>query len=260
MDAALTVEGRDVLFAHWPIDPDRLRPHVPDPLALDTRNGRAWVGALAHRIAGVDPRGPSLPAASARSLPGALRAPLSPSFAQLNVRTYVEHGGREGVYFLDCETGAPLVGAVARRAFGLPFRRADVRLTDRGDRLHFRSRRSARAGDSRTDPDVDVRFDARYRPAGAPSPADAGSLAAFLVERSAWFVVDGGRVRVGTVERDPWRVAPADATVLTNTVFEALGVDGPDRSTDSPAVHYSPGFEMTATRPRPVQTATSPEP
>ncbi|PSP96942.1 hypothetical protein BRC94_11350 [Halobacteriales archaeon QS_5_70_17] len=229
MDAALTVEGRDVLFAHWPIDPDRLRPHVPDPLALDTRNGRAWVGALAHRIAGVDPRGPSLPAASARSLPGALRAPLSPSFAQLNVRTYVEHGGREGVYFLDCETGAPLVGAVARRAFGLPFRRADVRLTDRGDRLHFRSRRSARAGDSRTDPDVDVRFDARYRPAGA-------------------------------VERDPWRVAPADATVLTNTVFEALGVDGPDRSTDSPAVHYSPGFEMTATRPRPVQTATSPEP
>jgi len=244
-DAALTVDGRDVLFAHWPIAPDALRPNVPDALALDVRDGRAWVSALAHRIVGVRPRG--LPSVG----------PLSRSFPQLNFRTYVRHGDRRGVYFLACETGAALGATVARRAFGLPFHRADVRLTERGGWFRFRSRRTAPAGD--------VRFDARYRPAGEtpPAPVEAGSLASFLVERSRWFVVDGG-VRTGTIDRDPWRVAPADATLPTNTLFDAVPAASqapvPDSAVGEARYHYSPGFEIAASQPRESQTAIPPEP
>lgn len=258
MDAALTVEGRNVLFAHWPVAPETLRPHVPDPLVLDARDGRAWVSVVVHRIAGLG--FPGLPA-----VPPAWTG--SRSFAQLNCRTYVEHGDRTGVYFLDCETGAPLAAAVARRTFGLPFRRADARLTERGGWFRFRSRRSADAGTDRdrgrdrdTDATTDVRFDARYRPAGDPELVDDEDLAAFLVDRSRWFVVDGDRIRIGTVERAPWQVAPAEAAVVTNTLPDALGIDvsgGSGASAAVPTLHYSPGFELRATRPRTVETATS---
>jgi hypothetical protein len=47
-------------------------------------------------------------------------------------------------------------------------------------------------------------------------------------------------VLVGEVTRDPWRLAPVDATVRTNTLFDAAGLDSPD---PEPTVEYSPGYE-----------------
>jgi len=47
MSALLTVIGRDVLFAHWPIESKRLAPVIPDPLELETYDRSAWVRALA---------------------------------------------------------------------------------------------------------------------------------------------------------------------------------------------------------------------
>jgi uncharacterized protein YqjF (DUF2071 family) len=222
-DAVLTVTGRDVLFVHWPLAPESVGPHVPDGLTVDTHDGRAWVSALAHRVVGVRPRG--LPAA-----PG----PVRRSFPQLNFRTYVRHGDDRGVHFLDCESGDRLGAAVARRVFGIPFHPANASLTGRGGRFTFRSAR-------RTD-DGDVRFDARYRPAGEPTPVEDGSRDAFLVERSRWYA--GDPLRVGDVEHDRWLVGPVDADVRTNTLFEAVGLPAPDAE---PRVGYSPGFRMRAT-------------
>jgi uncharacterized protein len=37
----------DLVFAHWPIDLDRLAPHIPDGLTLDRYEDTAWV--LTHR-------------------------------------------------------------------------------------------------------------------------------------------------------------------------------------------------------------------
>jgi uncharacterized protein YqjF (DUF2071 family) len=66
----------DLLFAHWPVAPEALRPLIPAGLALDTYDGSAWLGVVPFRMRGVRYRlTPALPWISA--------------FPELNVRTYL---------------------------------------------------------------------------------------------------------------------------------------------------------------------------
>src|SRR6266496_6863757 len=75
-----------LLFAHWSLDPEKLRPLVPSVLELDTHGDRCWVAVTPFYLAELRARGlPALPGAS--------------SFPELNVRTYVRFKGRPGVYF-----------------------------------------------------------------------------------------------------------------------------------------------------------------
>jgi hypothetical protein len=53
MTGLLSVRARDVLFAHWPVDPSQLRPHVPDPLSIATFEGSRLAAAVARRIWGL---------------------------------------------------------------------------------------------------------------------------------------------------------------------------------------------------------------
>lgn len=46
----------DLLFAHWPVPPEALRPHLPPGLPVDTYEGMAWVG-ITPFVATVRPRG-----------------------------------------------------------------------------------------------------------------------------------------------------------------------------------------------------------
>lgn len=72
-----------LLFLHWPMPAEALRPLIPDPLAIDTFDGSAWVGITPFTMWGVRPVfSPSLPV-------------LSESH-ELNVRTYVYLDGVPG--------------------------------------------------------------------------------------------------------------------------------------------------------------------
>jgi uncharacterized protein YqjF (DUF2071 family) len=226
MERRFAVEGADVLFAHWPVPASRLRDRLPDGLAVDTHDGDAWVTVLPHRIVGLRLGGRRLPV----------------TFPQLNVRTYVRRGDKTGVFFLGCETGNRLGAVVARRGFGVPFHRAEMCFTESGGRFTVRSRRSLAGGD--------VRFDVRYRPTGEATPADQGSLAAFLVERTRWYVPGpGSSLRVGEIDREPWRLAPVEASLRADTLDAAfdLPLNG------EPTLHYSPGYAMDVTPPRRVE-------
>ena len=66
----------DLLFAHWALAPELIRPLIPTPLELDERDGRAWLGVTPFRVAGLRGRGMA-------PLPWLSR------FPELNVRTYV---------------------------------------------------------------------------------------------------------------------------------------------------------------------------
>ena len=71
----------DLLFMHWPVPADALRPLIPAGLELDTYDGRAWLGVVPFGMEGVAPR--------------FLPAPPGPgAFPELNVRTYVRRRGR----------------------------------------------------------------------------------------------------------------------------------------------------------------------
>ena len=236
MPPLFTVTGRDVLFAHWPMDPDALSGHVPDALTLETFDGTAWVSVLALENGAVGV-GPTTPPASVGATP------------QLNLRTYVTMDGDSGVYFLSLDTGRRVAALAGRRGFGLPFHHATMRLTRRDGRITFRSRRRGGATPA-------AHFGARYHPVGPVFEADPGTIESFCVERFRFFFPAGedrrvdalqagdgnhGGVRVGTVSREPWELRPVEAEIRRNTLFEAAGLPRP---TTEPVVQYSPGFQM----------------
>ena len=67
----------DLLFAHWPVPVETLRPLIPAGLEVDTFEGRAWLGIVPFRMEDVAPAVPAGRAGSGR-LPGAQRADLRP--------------------------------------------------------------------------------------------------------------------------------------------------------------------------------------
>src|SRR5438874_210870 len=76
---AVDMTWHDLLFMHWPVKADDLRPLIPQSLEIDTFAGEAWIGVVPFRMTRVKPyRFPSIPRCSA--------------FPELNVRTYVTDG------------------------------------------------------------------------------------------------------------------------------------------------------------------------
>jgi uncharacterized protein YqjF (DUF2071 family) len=230
MSGPLAVTARDVLFAHWPVDPAAVERAVPDGLSVATRDGSAWLTVVVLEMTGVEL--------------GPVRPPTRP-FAQINLRTYVERspargGGDLGVYFLSLDAGDAAAARAGAGVWSLPFHAADSEVRRRGEEVVVRSRRRHDG----------ARFDARYRPDGDPSPAAPGSLADFLIERHRYYVETGDGLAVGEIERDPWRLAAAAAEIRTNTLPAAAGLPAPEAP---PRFHYSPRFESTTGRPAPVE-------
>jgi hypothetical protein len=47
----------DLLFAHWPLPAESVRPLIPPELELDTFDGQAWVGVIPFWMSRVHVRG-----------------------------------------------------------------------------------------------------------------------------------------------------------------------------------------------------------
>lgn len=104
----LSMRWSDLLFMHWPVRPDVLRPLTPAGIELDTHGGEAWIGVVPFGMRRLRARFvPSLPWLSA--------------FPELNVRTYVRAGGRGGVWLFSLDAGNRLAVRAARRTFRLPY-------------------------------------------------------------------------------------------------------------------------------------------
>src|SRR5689334_7491856 len=119
----------ELLFAHWPLDPTILAARMPPGLALDTFDGRAYLGVIPFRMSDVAPRAvPAIPWLSA--------------FAEMNVRTYVIRDGIPGVWFFSLDAANPVAVALARALFFLPYITARMRRARDGDAIHYTSRRA----------------------------------------------------------------------------------------------------------------------
>ena len=106
---------RELLFVHWPIPPEELRPLVPPHLELDLFEGTAYVGLVPFTMTGVRPVG--LPPVRWLS-----------RFHETNVRTYVHRDGRDpGVWFFSLDAANRVAVSLARTALPPPLLlRADV--------------------------------------------------------------------------------------------------------------------------------------
>ncbi|HEX7049060.1 MAG TPA: DUF2071 domain-containing protein [Longimicrobiales bacterium] len=224
----------ELLFAHWPLPPDILRPLVPARLALDTFDDSAWVSVAAFRLTGLRARG--LPA-----LPG-----LS-EFLELNLRTYVRVGDAPGVYFFSLDAASRLAVMGARIFYRLPYFHARMSMERRDGWIHYRSRRRG-GGDGEGDGGGAAEFVARYRPVGPAFNALPGSLDHFLVERYALYTTfPTGEVLRADIDHPPWPLQNAEAEITRNTVAEAQGIRLPARE---PRLHFAARQDTLVWPPR----------
>lgn len=202
----------------------RLRPLVPEGLAIQEFDGTSWIGVVPFRMEGVMRRPlPDLPGISA--------------FAELNVRLYVERDGKPGVWFLSLDAASRLAVWAARRFFHLPYFNARMSIVGTDEGFRYRS--------VRTEP-PSASLIADYRPTSDPSLATPGSLEHWLTERYCLYARSAsGALLRGDVHHRQWPLQQAEATFAENSMLapHGLSVSG------SPLLHFSRRLEVAVWAP-----------
>ncbi|MEK7358497.1 MAG: DUF2071 domain-containing protein, partial [Bdellovibrionota bacterium] len=86
----------DLLFLHYRIATAAIEHLVPKPLKIQEFDGSSWIGIVPFEMNGV----------MRRPLPN---VPGFSNFLEVNVRLYVEHEGKPGVWFLSLDATNPFV-------------------------------------------------------------------------------------------------------------------------------------------------------
>jgi uncharacterized protein YqjF (DUF2071 family) len=200
----------DLLFAHWSVPAEALRPWIPDRLEIDTFEGSAWIAAVPFRMEAVRPRG--LPA-----------VPWLSAFPELNVRTYVKFDDKPGVFFFSLDATNPVAVRLARCWFFLPYVRARIACENDGEDVIYRSTRIHPGQPG-------ARFEASYGPTGGVFRSDPGSLDHFLTERYCLYASGRSVDRPSKdlyraeVHHAPWPLQPAKATITRNSLLDPIGL------------------------------------
>jgi hypothetical protein len=214
----------DLLFIHWPIRPQVLRPLIPAALELDTFDGWAWLGVVPFRMTGV----------RRRYLP---EFPYLSAFPEVNVRTYVQTPGRSGVWFFSLDAASRLAVRAARAWYGLPYYDARMRVVQEGETVHYHSTRTHRRA-------APAAFDASYAPSGAVYHASPGTLDHWLTARYCLYAADRcGRVGYGDIHHAPWPLQAATADIRVNTMVLPLHIELPHTR---PVLHFARRLEVVA--------------
>lgn len=221
----MTQTWRNVLFIHWPISPTMLRPLIPACLDIDTFQGNAWIGVVVFHMEGIYPRGWK-------------HWSVTPSFPEINVRTYVTYHDEPGVYFLSLDVNNWASLHIAKRWYHLPYYRANISLTEREEGFHFEGVRYHRS----------FSMKGTYTPTGESFYAYPGTLTHFLTERYTLYSSDWrGNVYHARIAHSPWRLQTSDLFLNQNSLFSFYSWT-PLR--EKGLVHFSPGVD---TRVFPIQ-------
>jgi uncharacterized protein YqjF (DUF2071 family) len=222
---------RDLLFAHWPVPAAALQPLVPPALEVQEFEGTSWIGVVPFKMAGVMRRPlPDFPGISA--------------FPECNLRLYVEHGGRPGVWFLSLDATQPLAVWAARRFFHLPYYKADISVSAHGDGFDYEVKRVDSPPAS---------MSASYDPSSPAYEAKGGTLEAWLTERYCLYAeATDKRLFRTEVHHPPWSLQKAEAEVDCNGLLapHALRVDGP-----APLLHFSKRIDVIIWPPERIDSA-----
>ena len=237
-----------LLFLHWQVEADMLRPLVPACLEIDRFDGRAWVGlvpftmTLRHRLT------PGIPTAR--------------RFHECNVRTYVTGGdpGVPGVWFFSLDAASRLAVCAARAMWHLNYVHSRIDMSRDGDEaIHYQVRRvkrpdqgmacawrPGRAIEWPSDPpslpgrgpgggsspgiadDDQSSTTPPSHPHPGPLPQGRGSqaLARFLTDRYAMYAVDKrGRCWRGRVWHPPWSLRDAEVLELNDGLVRSAGIE-----------------------------------
>ncbi len=213
----------DLLFAHWPLKPDILRPFIPQGLELDTREGWAWIAVVPFRMTGV----------RLRFAP----QPCSLAFPELNVRTYVKCGGKSGIWFFSLDATNRFAVRLARTWYRLPYFDANMTVQNRSDRIDYSSTRVHHGA-------LPAELRMQYSPRGNAFHAQLSTLEHWLIERYCLFAIDRKqRVRCSDIHHPPWQLQLAEASFERNTMTSPLEIQLPPQP---PLLHFSKYQDVVA--------------
>jgi hypothetical protein len=200
----------DLLFLHWPVPADVVRPLVPPPLEIDLFEGLAWVGLVPF----------TMPAVRPAWMPRFLRLGIN-AFHECNVRTYVRSGAGSGVWFFSLDASSRMAAWWARRFWHLPYFHAAIQVDPRSDVIHYSVERL-----TRNTPPPAPRLTCAWRVGRPRASSRPGDLAHFLTERYQLFCVNRGTLQRGRIWHEPWPLHEADLLDLDDTLVSAAGIAG----------------------------------
>jgi hypothetical protein len=220
-----TQKWRNLLFLHWEVPVESLRALVPEPLAIDTFDGRAYVGVVAFEMHDVRP---------SRLLPA---VPTARDFEEVNVRTYVHlRGEHPGVWFFSLDAASALAVLGARAFFHLPYYHARMHTEGDGDGgIVYRSERHWEGG-------TRAAIDVRYETGDDLGHAKEGTLEHFLAERYYLYALtSGGTLLRGQVHHTPYPLRKARVVELHESLLAAAEVPRPRERVSE---LWSPGVDV----------------
>jgi len=218
---------QDLLFAHWPVSPEALRPHIPPRLHLDTFDGDAWIGIVPFDLSHLAPRG-----AAGR---------LGLAFPELNVRTYVTLEDKPGIWFFSLDAASILAVLGARVAYHLPYYWAAMHIGKDVEVITYRSQRRF--------PNSAARFLGRYQATGSIFESTPESLERWLTARYCLYACDrAGNLWRAEINHPPWPLQAATAEIRENTMAAALGIE----LSGAPLLHFAARMDMVTWWPQHV--------
>lgn len=227
--AVMHQRWRDLLFVHWAVPVEIIRPLIPRILELDLFDGVAYVGLVPFTMSGVRPVGvPPVPGIS--------------SFHETNVRTYVHLRGQDpGVWFFSLDAANSLAVRLARGLFHLPYHRARMFLEkeltgkpgERGPLLY--------AGVRQWPAPVPASYMIRGAVTGPIQPACPGTLEHFLAERYLLYSVWRDRLYQGQVHHPPYPLQTAQVLSVDENLLAAAGIPRP---LEQPLAHFAAGVDV----------------
>ncbi|HKQ47663.1 MAG TPA: DUF2071 domain-containing protein [Phycisphaerae bacterium] len=192
----LQSEWKDVLAIHFRVPQATLD---VSPFEPDFFCGAAYVSVFVLRMCHTRPTGTG-------SLGEMLVRAVIPE-PTLNIRTYVRHKTRPGIFFLGEWMPSEIGASLARMTAGLPFYNGHIEQEhDCLGQLH------GRVVDAQTG--MAFSYEASVANSPPPRPAEAGSLDEFLMERDTAFIHDGGLIREQRVEHPPWQIQRAEVKLI----------------------------------------------
>lgn len=228
---AIGMTWEKLLFMHWPVPHEVLRPHVPHGLQLETYDDQAWIGIVPFEMRRT----------RSRMLPA---VPRISTFPELNVRTYVNFGRKPGVYFFSLDAASRLAVWGARWIYSLNYYLAEMSIRRRAGKINYSSHR-------RHPNAPPANFRANYWPVGNPFEAEPGSLEDWLTARYCLYSVDRrGRIYRLEIDHEPWLLQRAEAEIYENTMTGPLGIELPQVP---PRLHYSARLAVVSWPAVPVQ-------
>ena len=222
-----------LLFMHWAIEAELLRPLIPAQLSIDTFDGKAWIGVVPFTMWGI--RASFLPA-----IPG------TSAFHELNVRTYVHFKGLPGVWFFSLDAASRMAVWGARQFYYLPYFNAEMSFAQFGNSVKYHSQRN----DARGAP---AQLDAAWTIGEPLAQAHPGSLEFFLTERYCLYAHHREQLYRSRIFHEPWPLRSATLDSYQSTMVGSLGIEEPK---GEPRLHYAESIAVNIWPLKEVSTAS----